>query len=222
MKFQKEFLQSEFPLHTFITAKQFEMAGLQELKKHLKPGKVYRRADLKVWSKAVDRHLAALVADGFLQKLSGGLYHLPKYGVFGALPPDDKELVRQFLKDDDFLISSPNDYNMLGVGTTQLYNKRVVFNHKRHGEFVLGGLSFTFLSKHRFPKKISNEFLLVDLLNNLTSLSEDKEVLLQKVVAKIRIMEPMRLKKSAALYGSVKVKNLIFKLLQLKNGAYEI
>ena len=37
------------------------MNKLQELKKHLKRGKVYRRADLSKWSTSVDRHLDELV-----------------------------------------------------------------------------------------------------------------------------------------------------------------
>ncbi len=36
------------------------------------------------------------------------------------------------------LLASPNAYNSLGVGTTQLYDKTVVYNHKRHGEFHAG------------------------------------------------------------------------------------
>jgi hypothetical protein len=46
------------------------MTKLDELKKHLKRGKVYRRSDLAKWSKSVDRHLEALVEEGTLQKLS--------------------------------------------------------------------------------------------------------------------------------------------------------
>lgn len=189
------------------------MESLNQLKRHLKPGKVYRRADLEVWSNAVDRHLSVLTKEGVLQKLSGGLYYRPKAGVFGVLPPDDEELVRSFLKDDEFLITSPNDYNRLGVGTTQLYNKRVVYNHKRHGDFQLGGRTFTFYAKHRFPKKLSDEFLLVDLLNNLNNLAEDKEVLVQNIAAKARSMDGKKLKKAASDFGSVKAKKILAKLL---------
>ena len=37
------------------------MKQLDILKKHLKQGEVYRRADLKKWSTAVDRHLQQFV-----------------------------------------------------------------------------------------------------------------------------------------------------------------
>ena len=196
------------------------MSKLTELRKHLKPGQVYRRADLEAWSNAVDRHLVVLMKDGTLQKLSAGLYYRPKAGVFGVLPPDDQELVRSFLKDDEFLITSPNDYNRLGVGTTQLYNKRVVYNHKRHGEFLLGGRMFTFYSKHRFPKKLSDEFLLVDLLNNLNNLAEDKDVLLQNIAIKVRAMDTKKLRKSVTDFGSVKAKGILSQHLQQSEGEY--
>ncbi len=52
------------------------MTKLQELKKHLRPGQVYRREDLARWSNAVDRHLKQLVKEGTLTKLAGGLYSL--------------------------------------------------------------------------------------------------------------------------------------------------
>src|SRR5258708_563329 len=137
------------------------MTKLQELKRRLRPGKVYRREQLAQWSNAVDRHLKQFLSDGTLTKLAGGLYLYPKQTVFGEAPPEDEKLVATFLKDDKFLLASPNAYNKLGVGTTQLYDKTVVYNHKRHGEFLLGGRAFDFRMKPSFPRKLSKEFLLV-------------------------------------------------------------
>src|SRR5216684_9159505 len=114
------------------------MTKLQELKKHLRPGKVYRREQLAQWSNAVDRHLNQLMSDGTLTKLAGGLYLYPKQTVFGDAPAEDAALVRTFLQDHRFLLASPNAYNSLGVGTTQLYDKTVVYNHKRHGRCSAG------------------------------------------------------------------------------------
>ncbi|MCK5285201.1 MAG: hypothetical protein KAJ86_06425, partial [Alphaproteobacteria bacterium] len=91
------------------------MSKLNELKKHLRRGSVYRRSDLELWSNAVDRHLKQLQEDGTLVKLSGGLYYYPKKTVFGNAPADDKALVTAFLKDNRFLLTSPNAYNALGV-----------------------------------------------------------------------------------------------------------
>ncbi len=189
------------------------MEKLNTLMKHLRRGQVYRRADLEQWSKAVDRHLGELVENQTLQKLSHGLYYYPKETVFGVVPPEEKALIRSFLKDDEFLLTSPNAYNMLGVGTTQLYNKRTVYNHKRHGEFDLGGRTFFFHLKPRFPKKLTSEFLLVDLVNNLDTLAEDTQKVLSMVKTKAKTMDVKKLKKAVQAYGGVRAKKVLTPVL---------
>ncbi len=189
------------------------MAKLDELKRHLKEGRVYRRAELALWSAAVDRHIAQLLKEGFLEKQSAGLYYVPKQSVFGTVPPDEEALVRSFLKDDDFLVTSPNAYNSLGVGTTQLYNKRVVYNHKRHGQFKIGGRTFFFHSRHRFPKTLSKEFLLVDLVNNIKSLAEDADMVLKNVVLQVETVDHKKLKQAVNNYGNLSTKHFFKSLL---------
>lgn len=182
---------------------------LDELKQHLEQGKVYRRSDLTKWSKSVDRHLDLLLEEGTLQKLSQGLYYVPEQTAFGQTPPNEEILIRSFLNDDRFLVTSPNAYNGLGVGTTQLYNQRTVYNHKRHGQFKLGNRHFDFRIKPHFPKKLTQEFLLVDLVNNLDSLAEDREAVLKNVFSKATHMEEEKLRYSVAEYGSTKTKKLL-------------
>lgn len=189
------------------------MTKLEEFKKHLRAGSVYRRSELEQWSTSVDRHLKELVKSGHLQKLSSGLYYCPNKSAFGALPPEDEDLVKTFLKDDYFLLSTPNDYNKLGVGTTQLYNKRVVYNHKRHGEFKLGGKLFSFQKKPRFPKHVTVEFLLVDLVNNLNSLAEDQEEVIKNVLVKSKEVDTKRLRRSVKEYGTIRAKKLFSPVL---------
>ena len=209
MNFQLHFLQyAEF--NTIFTKKSSVIMAkaTNELINHLKAGNVYRRADIAQWSSAVDRHLSELVNSGFMQKLSAGLYYVPKKGVFGIVPPDDGQLVKAFLKDEDFLLLSYNVYNSLGVGTTQLYNTPIVYNHKRHGQFDLGGKKFIFHAKHRFPKKATPEFLLVDLVNNLESLAEDKTAILKNVQVKAVNMDAKRLRQAALNFGNTRAKAL--------------
>lgn len=189
------------------------MSKAEDLKKHLRRGKVYRRSDLTKWSNSVDRHLDVLLKDKTLQKLSQGLYYFPKETPFGLVPPEEDVLVRSFLKDDRFLLTSANAYNSLGVGTTQLYNERVVYNHKRHGEIKLGNKNFLFRMKPHFPKKATPEFLLVDLVNNLDSLAEDHKEVLKNVTNKVRKMEVKKMKKSLADYGNAKTKQILTPLL---------
>lgn len=189
------------------------MKRLDQLKRHLRPGRVYRRADLAQWSKSVDRHARELVDQGVLQKLQNGLYYYPQASVFGSVPADERELVRSFLKEDDFLLTSPNAYNTLGLGTTQLYNTRVVYNHKRHGHFTLGGLPFEFRRKPRFPRKLSEEFLLVDLLNNLPTLAEDTEALRMRARVKINELSARKLRLAARNYGKVATRKFFDQVL---------
>lgn len=190
------------------------MSQLNHLKKQLTRGEVYRRNDLINWTKSVDRHLEELVEDGTLQKLSQGLYYYPKETVFGTTPPDENVLVRSFLKDDRFLLTSPNAYNSLGVGTTQLYNERTVYNHKRHGEFEFGNRRFNFRIKPHFPKKMTEEFLLVDLVNNLGTLAEDQDEVLRNVSAKVRGMDEKKVRQTVSKYGSERAKKLFKSLMQ--------
>jgi len=185
------------------------MTCLEQLKRHLRPGRVYRRADLAQWSKSVDRHARELVEQGVLQKLRNGLYYYPKASIFGQVPPDERELVRSFLKEDDFLLTSPNAYNALGLGTTQLYNRRVVYNHKRHGHFNLGGKSFEFRRKPRFPKRLTEAFLLVDLLNNLCELAEDPAAIRERARTKAKELDATRLRRASRDYGKVATRKFL-------------
>ena len=179
----------------------------------LHAGKVYRREDLALVSNAVDRHLRELVSGGALKRLAQGLYYVPKKSVFGVLPPDDQELVATFLRDKDFLVFSPSSYNTLGLGTSQLYNKTLVYNHKRHGLFSFGNRQFDFRVKPRFPKKLTPEFLLVDAINNLGELAEDKHQVLQMVERKLSGFDQAKLKRAVSDYGSVATKKSFMRWL---------
>lgn len=189
------------------------MNALQVVKSHLSPGQVYRRADLEKWSNAVDRHLSQLRQEKTLTKLSGGLYYCPKETAFGKAPPSDHDLVEAFLKDTRFLVMTYDAYNTLGVGTTQLYNETVIYNHKRHGLFKLGSRVFRFVMKHHFPLKLSDEFLLVDLVDTLSKLAEDRENVLNLVKVKAQSMDQKALQKAVQEYGGTRARKLFISLL---------
>lgn len=188
------------------------MSALNELKRQLKPGQVYRRADLAQWSNTVDRHLKQLIKDGTLQKVYHGAYACPKKTSFGKAALEDYRLVEAFLKTDDFLLFSLNAYNSLGVGTTQLYNEQVVYNQKRHGKFKLGNRTFSFRVKPYYPKELSKEFLLVDLVNNISRLAEEQDAVLECVSQVAASMDASTLKKEARRYGGAKAKKFFISL----------
>jgi hypothetical protein len=187
---------------------------MDRLKQHIKPGEVYRRSDLEYYSNAVDRHLSLLTRDGTLMKLGQGLYYAPKKSKFGIVPPNDHDLVERFLKDKSFLLVSPNAYNSLGLGLSQLYNTTWVYNHKRHGEFVLNGRNFLFKLKSAFPATLSREFLIIDLLNNLDELAEDQDQVIKTFQKNVDRFETQELIKMAQQYGSGTTKKLLKPVLR--------
>lgn len=174
---------------------------------HLRSGRVYRREELLRFSKAVDRDLMLLTNSKVLKKVAAGLYYKPAKSDFGVLPPDDAELVKSFLKGDPFLLYSWNHYNSLGLGLTQLYHQSVVYNHKRHGLFKLGNKEFNFCRPSRgFPKELTPEFLLVDLVNNLNDLAEDANFIKEQIHKRLSQFNFKKVVYYAKKYGKVGTK----------------
>lgn len=200
--------------HPMSMARDFSMSALNDVKKRLRPGQVYRRQDFEKWSNAVDRHLRQLVEEGRLEKVSGGLYLAPRQTRYGKAPARPEKLVESFLKDDRFLLVSPNAYNGLGVGTTQLYNEPVVYNLKRHGRFDLGGRVYDFRKKSSVPSKLTEEVLLVDLLQNVDRMAESRAEVLPRALHRARSMNAARLFKAARDFGSVRAERLLSQALQ--------
>lgn len=94
-------------------------------------GRVYRRLDLERASTAVDRDLKTLLEEGEVRKLARGLYCRPK-----SASPETRELVRAFLKTDDFLLADGG----------------LVYNRKRAGHFILDGRRFHLRVVRAYPK----------------------------------------------------------------------
>jgi hypothetical protein len=185
---------------------------MELLRQHLKPGEVYRRSDLEYFSTAIDRHLSQLVQDGTLLRLSQGLYHAPQFSKFGAVPPSDDVLVERFLKDDEFLMLSPNSFNSLGLGLTQLYNTTWVYNHKRKGVFRLNGKLFEFKLKSSFPTQLTKEFLLVELLSSMDYLAETPDLV--NLSKKVEDFDSAALMQMAQKYGSGRAKKILKTILR--------
>ena len=177
------------------------MPNLEKLKKHLRAGQVYRRADLVGLSTSLDRHLRQLVDEGVLKKIRGGIYFKPRKSVFGDVPPEEQKVLARFLKSDDFLVMSLNSYNALGLGTTQLYNEQLVYNHKRDGRVEMNGQKYFFMKGRKYPKKVNKAFLLVDLVNNIDLLAEDREALKGRIAQRASDFGMEEVCRTAKLYG---------------------
>ena len=177
---------------------------------NLSAGKVFRRKDLADKHPSVDRELGRFVRSGLVCKAAQGLYYVPKTTPFGQAPPADEALVAKFLNDTRFLIFNPSSYNTLGLGTTQLYNTTVVYNHKRHGKFILAGFEFDFREKPHFPSadQVTREFFLVDMLNNLAHLAEDTDTVLKALQTKLGSFDKTRLQQAIDDYASARTRRL--------------
>lgn len=124
-----------------------------------------------------------------------------------------------FLKDKEFLSFNPSVYNSLRLGATQLYNKTIVYNHKRHGIFKLDHRNYDFRLKHCFPKpsQVTTEYLLVDMLNNFYELAEDEDHVFAIARRKLPQFDAKILQKILADYGSVATKKLVNSWLSPSN-----
>jgi len=113
------------------------------------------------------------------------------------------------LKTDEFLVTSHNHFNQLGLGLTQLYNDYVVYNHHRTGDFNLGGRRFRFRRPRSFPRELSKEFLLVDLLNNLKELPDNTSNVLNNLKTRLKEFDSNKVKKCLALYGRARAREAL-------------
>jgi len=106
-----------------------------------------------------------LVREGRLREAAHGLYYAPQLSKFGPAPVSDEVLLRAFLGDGPFLITGPQRWNALGIGSTALFASTLVYNTLRSGEFLLAGRRFL-LRRVYFPKQPSPEWFVIDLLKH--------------------------------------------------------
>ena len=161
-----------------------------ELLSQLSAGEVYSWDHLTECSKSPGRDIKRLLDEELLNKVGPGLYLFPKKSRFGTVPPSAQQVVNVFLKTDDFLFVSPNYYNGLGLGLTQLKNEVFVYNKKRHGDVKLSNRTYHFKLKVKgYPKELTKEYLLVDLVNNLDEVGESSSILLRKIADSVQANE---------------------------------
>ncbi len=190
------------------TRQQNKKKRLKELLGFFRLGQPYRTSEFADKSNNLSRDLEELVALGWLKRPSPGMYYKPKKEWFGELPLDKEKLLAKFLKTDDFLLVDFNKYNALGLGTTQLHNKQVVYNYKRHGKFTLDGVEYEFKRVHQLPKKLDQEFLLVDMMNNFKQLGEDFELVCASIRRNWEKFDSKRVLKLASKFGKIRTQKL--------------
>jgi hypothetical protein len=172
-----------------------------EMLKSMKPGQIYRQAELQQKWPNASHDLGYLVELGEVQKVSAGLYFRPRTTKYGSIAPKDEELVKSFLRDGDFLLLDTNDYTSLVGGLTQLSMGHKVLNKRRHGQFRLAGFHFDFRVRRAFPKRVSKAFLLVDLLDNVEQ-TEDGTPVKERVLPRLHEYDQDELLQTAKRYGN--------------------
>ena len=149
------------------------------------PGRVYRTRDLSRWGANAPRLARRLVREGCLVQLAHGLFAAPKRSRFGDVPPTDEALLEAFLDGAPFVVTGPERWNALGLGTTVVFAMPVVYNTKRSGRFSFGGRAFL-LRRVAFPATPSPEWFVVDLFENAAQAAAAPEDLRRALESALR------------------------------------
>lgn len=114
-----------------------------------------------------------------------------------------EQLLRAFLRGSAYLLTGSIAWNALDLGSTQLLTVQLVYNTKRSGRFVLGGIPF-WLRRKPFPRQPSPEWFVVDLLENQPLLGMDEIALRHALAAALRAhrFDSQMLLRMARGYGS--------------------
>jgi hypothetical protein len=174
----------------------------------LQPGRVYRTRQLRSANPA--RLAKRLVAEGQLQQLARGLFVHPRKGRFGQVPPDDAEVVRAFLDGGPFVLTGPERWNALGLGSTALFAAPLVYNKKRSGRFMLGGRPFD-LRRVEFPNTQTPEWFAIDLLEHADQAGVSRAELKRALASAVERgrFDYERLRQMAGRFGSKATRSLV-------------
>jgi len=180
----------------------------------LTPGRVYRTRDFARWTSNPPRLARRLAQEGRLKPLAHGLFASPKQGRFGVVPPTDEAVMRAFLDGAPFLLTGPERWNALGLGTSASFAAQLVYNTKRSGEFRLGGRRYL-LRRVAFPKQPSPEWFVVDLFQHAEQAGADRDDLTRALGAALRggRFDADRLRRCAQEYGSSDTRQRVEKAL---------
>lgn len=181
----------------------------------LVPGKVYRTRDLGLWTANPTRLARQLVRKGVLEQLAHGLFVHPRRSRFGAVPPSDSEVLEAFLDGAPFVLTGSDRWNALGLGTTAVFARPLVYNTKRSGEFVLGGRRYL-LRRVRFPERPSAEWFVIDLLEHAEMAGVSRRDLEGGLVTALvqGRFNASRLRANAREYGSKEILGLVYRAIE--------
>ena len=183
-------------------------------------GRVYRTRELGPWSANPPRLAQRLVRAGQLVQLAHGLFAAPRRSRFGVVPPTDEALMRALLDGGPFLFTGPDRWNALGLGTTAVFARPLVYNTKRSGLFDLGGRKFL-LRRVAFPETPSPEWFVVDLFENAHQAAASLDDLTASLRTALRAgrFDRERLVEVARRFGSRRTQQLVQRALDEGDGS---
>jgi len=169
----------------------------------LTPGRVYRTRELGRWSANPSRLAKRLVRTAAAVQVGPGMYARLVRTRWGDGPPPVEQLLRAFLGGGAYLLTGSVAWNALDLGSTQVLPVQLVYNTKRSGRFVLGGIPF-WLRRKPFPRKPALEWFVIDLLENQPLLGIDGMAVRRALSAALRArrFEVRMLLRMARTYGS--------------------
>lgn len=148
----------------------------------LTPGTVFRTAALRRWGHNPTRLAQRLEREGRVQRLGHGFLYVPRETKFGLAAPSEEALLDALLDGAPHLVTGPVRWNALGLGSTALHVHPLVYNTKRTGTFTVGGRTFE-LRRVAFPREVTAEWFVVDLLRHADSVGLDRADLARHLVA---------------------------------------
>lgn len=154
--------------------------------RRLQEGRVYRTEEFRQVDSNPTRLVKRMVAQGRLMPLRHGLYYAPRQSSFGPVPPREGELLRAFFRGKPYLRTGPSTWNTLGLGTTMVEARPLVYNTTRTGQVELAGRHFD-LRRARFPRRATPEFFVVDLLENRGRAGLDPELAHHALVEALKV-----------------------------------
>lgn len=138
----------------------------------LEAGKVYRTAHLVPWGANPTRLANRLEREGRLRRLGHGFFHAPAKSRFGDVPPSNKALLDAYFDGTPWVETGPPKWNSLGLGSTAMFAKTLVYNTKRTGAVKVGKRGFE-LRRVGFPVDPPPEWFVIDLLRHADSVGLD-------------------------------------------------
>jgi len=125
-------------------------------------------------------------------------------------PPGEEALLEAFLDGTPYVVTGPPRWNALGLGSTALHVRPLVYNTKRTGTYTLAGRTFD-LRRVAFPREVTAEWFVVDLLRNADSVGQDRADLVVNLVKALRVgrFDPRRLLQMADQFADRAVADLV-------------